>query len=84
MTERLKTFVMNQTNARPLAPQEGEGDEAVLSRMQAGIDAGQLAAARGMVDSLSEPARAAMATWVADADIHLAARQALASLMPQN
>lgn len=84
MTDRLKTFVMNQTNARPLAPQEGEGDEAVLSRMQAGIDAGQLAAARGMVDSLSEPARAAMAAWVTDADIHLAARQALASLMPQN
>jgi hypothetical protein len=84
MADRLKTFVMNQTNARPLAPQEGEGDEAVLSRMQAGIDAGQLAAARGMVDSLSEPARAAMASWTAEADIHLAARQALASLMPQN
>jgi hypothetical protein len=84
MTDRLKTFVMNQTNARPLAPQEGEGDEAVLSRMQAGVDAGEIAAARGMVDSLSEPARAEMAAWAADADIHLAARQALASLMPQN
>lgn len=81
-TERLTTFLMNQTGARSTVAREGDDPDAVLSRMEAAVNAGDLPAALALRAALPEPAQAPLAAWVAQAESLLAAETALAALIP--
>ncbi len=81
VTDRLATFLMNQTGARSTIAREGDDADAILSRMEAAIAAGDLAAARALLDSLPPPAQPALAPWAKEADTLMAAQSALATLI---
>nr|WP_051312209.1 hypothetical protein [Pseudodonghicola xiamenensis] len=59
----LTAFLQRQLGARSVAPREGTDPDAILSRAEAALTAGNLSAALSEVDSLPEAARAAMADW---------------------
>lgn len=82
MTDRLSTFLLNQTGARSLTPREGDDPDAVLSRMRAGLAEGDVAAALALLADLPEAAQAPLADWSAQAGNWVAARDALAKLIP--
>lgn len=83
LTDRLTTFLQTQTGARPLAPQEGDTPEAVLSRIESHVRSGDIAAARDQIASLPPAAQQALADWAALADRYLAGRAALATLLQE-
>lgn len=80
-TDRLATFLLNQTGARSTVAREGDDADAVLSRMQAAVDAGDLTAALALRPALPEPAQAPLAEWAAQAEALLAAQTALSALI---
>ena len=79
-TERATNFLRTQTGARSLEPREGSDPDAILSRAEAAVSAGDLAAALTEVAALPEPAQTAMAAWTASAQTRQAAVAALAQL----
>ncbi|GHC38419.1 hypothetical protein GCM10007291_45060 [Gemmobacter nanjingensis] len=79
--ERMASFLVSQTGARSLEPREGDDTDAVLSRAEAALRQGDVAAARGLVGQLPEAAQTAMAGWSAEADRWLAAQMAIADLL---
>lgn len=81
-TERLTTFLMNQTGARSTTAREGDDPDAVLSRMEAAVNAGDLPGALALRPALPEAAQAPLAEWAAQAEALLAAETALAALIP--
>jgi hypothetical protein len=66
--------------ARSVAPREGDDPDAVLSRAEAAIKAGDLNATLTELDTLPEEAQAAIADWRAAADARVAARAAADAL----
>ncbi|OOY29553.1 hypothetical protein BMI90_04765 [Thioclava sp. L04-15] len=74
--DRAGAFLMSQIGARSVAPKEGDGADAVLSRAQADVDAGQIAAALDEIGKLPEPAQAPLADWVSKAQARVAALDA--------
>ncbi|MBL4929029.1 COG4223 family protein [Fuscibacter oryzae] len=78
--DRIGSFLRTQTGARSLQPREGNDPDAVLSRAEASLAQGDLAAALAQLDSLPEPGKAAMADWHTKAEQRLAAIAALSSL----
>lgn len=79
--ERALSFLRTQVGARALSPQAGDDPDAILSRAEAALSAGDLTTALAELDSLPDAARAAMATWRAGADRQAAAAAALDGLM---
>lgn len=79
-SERVSTFLRSQSGARSLTPREGTDPDAVLSRAEAALVGGDLAAAVAEVQALPEVGRTAMADWLALADKRLAAQAAMATL----
>ena len=77
---RITSFLMAQTNARSLEPREGNDTDAVLSRAEADLRGGDLAAALSEVSALPDAARQALGDWVARAEARQSAKEALASL----
>jgi hypothetical protein len=75
--DRLWAFVRAQLGARSLAARDGDDADAILSRAEAALRAGDLDTALAEVDTLPESARQHMDGWVADAHIR---RDALAAL----
>ena len=73
-------FLKRSLGARSVAPREGSDPDAVLSRAEAEIRTGDLAAALNELDTLPEEAQAAIADWRAAADARLAARSAADAL----
>lgn len=82
-SDRIGSFLRSQTGARSLQPREGNDPDAVLSRAEASLTQGDLAAALTELDALPEPGKAAMADWRARAAQRLAAIAALSSLTAQ-
>lgn len=80
MTERLGSFLRSQTGARSLTPREGNDPDAVLSRMEAALHAGQVQQAHAMLPDLPEAAQQVLADWAEAANTYLAARAALDAL----
>lgn len=80
MTKRFTAFLRRQTNARSLAPREGADADAVLSRAEAALGAGDLGAALAELGALPEAARTKMADWIDRAEARAAAVGAVASL----
>lgn len=79
--ERLGAFVMGQIGGRAVEPREGDSPDAVLSRVEAAIRAGDLPAALTEIAALPEGARAVLAPWVADVENRVAAEAGLATLI---
>lgn len=78
--ERAQNFLRNQTGARSLTPREGGDPDAVLSRVEAGLRAGDLIAALAEVAALPPAAKTAMAGWIATAQLRANALAALGSV----
>lgn len=78
--DRLGAFLMAQTGARSLQPKEGSDPDAILSRVEAALTAGNLAEALREIATLSPEGQAAMAPWVEQAQRRLAATDALGAL----
>lgn len=73
-------FLTRALGARSVAPREGDDPDAVLSRAEAAIKAGDLNATLTELDTLPEEAQAAIADWRAAADARVAARAAADAL----
>lgn len=80
LTDRIGAFLMTQTGARSLEPHAGNDPDAVLSRAQGAVTAGDLATAVTEIGMLPEPGQAALADWVGQAKVRLSAAQAVADV----
>ncbi|WP_370274955.1 COG4223 family protein [Pararhodobacter marinus] len=81
--ERVSEFFRAQTGARALAPRAGVDVVAVLSRAEAALRQGDLAATLRELDALTGEPAAEMAQWRARAETRLAALQALDDVRAQ-
>ncbi len=80
---RVAAFFRSQSGARSLTPRAGDDPDAVLSRAEAGLRAGDLSAALAELKSLPEAGQAAMAEWATRAERRLQAVEAVAALQQQ-
>ncbi len=78
--DRFYTFLRIQTGARSLEPREGTDPDAVLSRAEAAVGAGDIATALDELAGLPPEGQAEMADWTAMARQWLAADKALDDL----
>lgn len=79
-TDRVGAFFASQTGMRSLTPQAGDGADAVLSRAEALVAAGDLAPALSELDKLPEAGKASLAEWRQAAEARLNAVAAVAAL----
>jgi hypothetical protein len=77
---RIGAFLKTQSGMRSLEPKPGDDPDAVLSRAEAAVDAGDLTTALAEVAKLPGDGQAAMAAWVAAATTRLSVTQAATSL----
>lgn len=77
---RIGAFLLAQTGARSLEPQEGGDPDAVLSRAQAAVEAGDIGKAVTEIAALPAEGQAALADWVQAAKLRLGALEALNAL----
>lgn len=82
-TQRVGNFLRAQTAIRSLEPREGADPDAILSRAEAALAAGDIPGALAEISALPESARAAMADWTATADLRQQALSAAAALQSQ-
>lgn len=82
-TERVGNFLRSQTGARSLAPRDGVDPDAILSRAEAALTAGDVAAALDEISTLPDAAKSAMADWSAKAALRVDAVKALSALAAQ-
>jgi hypothetical protein len=75
--DRFTAFVQGQIGGRAVAPREGDDPDAILSRVQAAVSAGDLETALAEISALPEGARGEMAGWIADAEARAAVVAAL-------
>lgn len=80
ITDRLGNFLRSATGVRSLTPREGDDPDAILSRAEAAVAAGDIPAALTEISALPEPGQAAMSAWVAQAEMRLRATEAAAAL----
>jgi len=78
--DRFVSFLRAQVGARSLEPREGDDPDAILSRAQAAVSAGQLEDALAEISTLPEAGQAAMADWVGAAEARVAALDAFDTL----
>jgi len=76
----LIAFLQRQTNARSVSPKDGDDPDAVLSRAEAALGAGDLASALEELRALPQSAQAALADWEKAAQTRLSAMQAADAL----
>lgn len=82
--DRALGFLRAQTGARSLAPREGGDTDAILSRAEAAVRQGDLAAALVELDGLPPEPAAALAEWRARAAQRQAALTALTALQARS
>lgn len=79
-TDRVSNFLRSQTGLRSLTPREGDDPDAVLSRAEAALEAGDVAGALAELERLPDAAKPALADWTASARVRLEAEAAFATL----
>ena len=79
-TDRALSFLRTQVGARSLTARDGADPDAVLSRAEAALTAGDVPATLAELDALPDVAKSAMAGWRSGADQRQAAQSALATL----
>ncbi|GAA6165522.1 hypothetical protein NBRC116590_32260 [Pelagimonas sp. KU-00592-HH] len=77
---RLGQFLKSQLGARSTTPQEGEDADAILSRAEAAVKEGRVAAALEELGQLPESSQALMAGWAEKAAARVAAMDAVETL----
>lgn len=77
---RVTAFLRSQTGARSLSPRAGDDPDAVLSRAEAAVAAGDLPAALAELAALPDGGQARLSEWTALAERRLAAAEAIAAL----
>lgn len=80
---RITAFLRSQSGARSLAPRAGEDPDAILSRAEADLRAGDLQGTLDELKALPEAGQNAMAEWSARASRRIAAVNAAATLEQQ-
>lgn len=80
MGDRLGAFVMGQIGGRSVEPREGDDPDAVLSRIGAGIEAGDLDSVLSELAALPEGAQTELAPWAARVEARAAAVAGLSTL----
>lgn len=78
--DRVGAFFMGQIGGRSVEPREGDDPDAVLSRAEAAVAAGDLPTALTEISALPEGAQATFDAWVAQVEARVAADAALAEL----
>ena len=78
--DKIGAFLIAQTGVRSLEAQEGDDPDAVLSRAGVAVTGGALQAALDEIAKLPAEGQEAMAAWVASAQSHIAATDALGQL----
>ncbi|UWQ95642.1 hypothetical protein K3728_18625 [Rhodobacteraceae bacterium M385] len=78
--DRVGAFLMGQIGGRSVEPREGDDPDAVLSRAEAAVAAGDLPAALSELTALPEGAQAMLNDWVTQVETRVAADTALAEL----
>lgn len=81
--DRLTTFLRTQTGARSLTPKEGSDPDAVLSRAEAALKAGDVRGALARIAELPPEGQALLAPWAEAAGRHAAGHAALAQLLSE-
>ncbi len=76
----LASFLRNQFDVRSVAPKEGDGTDAILSRAEATLRQGRLTDTLAEVGALPEVARAELSDWIALAEARADALAAAATL----
>ena len=79
-TDRVSNFLRSQTGLRSLTPREGDDPDAILSRAEAALAAGNVAAAITELDSMPEAGKPALQDWLSTARLRVEAEQAFAAL----
>ena len=74
---RVTAFLQSQVGGRSLEPQDGDSADAVLSRAEAALREGDLAATVAELSGLPDEALAMMADWRASAQTRIAALEAM-------
>lgn len=77
---KIGNFLRVQTGARSVEPREGDDADAILSRADAAVEAGEIKTALTEIAALPEPGQQAMADWTARAALWVQANDALAAL----
>ena len=77
---RAVAFVRSETGARSLTPRAGADPDAILSRAEAALGAGDLVAALAEIATLPATGQARMAEWKGLAERRLGAAEAIAAL----
>ena len=79
-SNRVGDFLRSQLGMRSITPRAGNDPDAVLSRAEAAIRAGQVSNALSALTALPESARTSMAEWIEQAELRQAAQLAVAAL----
>ena len=79
-TDRALSFLRTQVGARSLTARDGADPDAILSRAEAALAAGDVPATLAELDALPDIAKTAMAGWRTGADQRQAAQSALTAL----
>lgn len=77
---RISAFVRNQVGARSLTAQQGDDPDAILSRVEAALQQGDLVSVLAEIATLPEQGRAPLAAWVALAETRVTALTEVANL----
>jgi len=80
-SERVGNFLRTQVGVRSLTPRDGPDPDAILSRAEAALSAGDVAQALAEIATLPTPAQDALSTWRTQAQLRLDAQAALAALL---
>ncbi len=79
-TSGFGSFLRNQLDVRSVEPQDGDSANAILSRVEANVNDGQLNDALAEIAGLPEVVRGALSDWVGQAELRAAALDAVATL----
>ena len=80
-SERVGNFLRTQVGVRSLTPRDGPDPDAILSRGEAALTAGDVAQALAEIATLPTPAQDALSAWRVRAQLRLDAQAALAALL---
>lgn len=79
-TDRVSNFLRSQTGLRSLTPRDGDDPDAILSRAEAALAAGDVAGAVKELDAMPEAGKPALSDWLAQAQLRVEAEAAFAAL----
>jgi len=79
--DRIAVWLSSQVSVRPTGETEGSDVPAILSRIEANVERGDLAAAEAEAQALPGPSRAALGGWLASLTERVAADTALQSYL---